>query len=106
MGEANRRGMHERALPLRLIVKCSDRLSAEIILDREGMRVLWTPRPPFPFKATDEEAAAYRRARDDLAQEYARSVGRSVLMAEPDGKEASVDVITAEGVRHVGKGVL
>ena len=62
--------------------------------------------PPFPFKVTDEEAAAYRRARNDLAQEYARSVGHSVLMVEPDGKEAAVDAITAEGVHHIGNGVL
>jgi hypothetical protein len=106
MGEGKRRGPHGPALPLRSTVKCSDRLSAVIILDREGMRVLWTPPPPFPFKATEEEAAAYCQARNDLMQKYARSVDRSVLMVEPDGKEASVDAITAEGVRHVGKGVL
>jgi hypothetical protein len=106
MGEAGWRKAHLRALPLRSTVKCSDRISAEIIFDRDGMRVLWTPPPPFPFKATDEEAAAYRLARNDLMQKYARSVGRSVLMVEPDGKEASVDAITANGVHHVGKGVL
>ena len=69
MGEAKRRGPHRRALPLHSTVKCSDRLSAEIIFDRDGMRVLWSPPPPFPFKVTDEEPAAYRRARNDLMQE-------------------------------------
>jgi hypothetical protein len=105
MGEAKRRKAHRRALPLHSTVKCSGRLSADIIFDRDGMRALWSPPPPFPFKVTDEEIAAYRRARNDLMQEYARAVGRSVLMVEPDGAEAAVDAITGEGVHHIGKGV-
>jgi hypothetical protein len=106
MGESKRRGSDRGALPLRSIVKCSDRLSAEIIFDGKGLRALWTPPPPFPFKVTEEEIAAYRRARNDLAQEYARAAGGSVLMLEPDGdgKKTTADAITAEGVHHIGKG--
>jgi hypothetical protein len=106
MGEGKRRGPHRRALPLCSTVKCSDRLSAEIMFDRDGMRVLWSPPPPFPFQVTDEEVAGYRRARNDLMQEYARAAGHAVLMLEPDGDEAAADVITAEGVSHIGKGIL
>jgi hypothetical protein len=106
MGEAKRRGIYGHALPLRSTVRCSDCLSADIVFDCEGLRVLWSPPPPFPFKVTDAEIAAYRRARNDLAQEYARAAGGNVLMLEPDGKETAADVVTGEGVRHLGKGVL
>jgi hypothetical protein len=98
MGEANRRAPHCHALPLHTTVRCSARLTVDIIFDRDGMRALWKPPPPFPFKVTDEEITAYRRGRNDLMQEYGRAVGGNVWMVEPDANGARMDVITPERI--------
>jgi hypothetical protein len=77
-------------------VRASDRLTVDIIFDRDGMRGLWNPRPPFPFNITAKEIDAYRRGRNDLLQEYSRAIGGNVMVIEPDGNGGRMDVIAPE----------
>ena len=100
MGEAKATNARSPRAPLRATVRCSDRLTVDIILDRDGMRALWRPPPPFPFKVTDEELAAYRRGRNDLVQEYSRATGGNVVMVEPGPSGARNEIlITPECIR-------
>src|SRR5271166_4837579 len=103
MGERNRRVAHRAVLPFHATVRCSDRLTADIVFKQGCISVMWSPGPPFPFKVTNEELDAYRSARDELIKQISREINGNVMVLEPDETSVRINVITPQQAEHDDK---
>lgn len=80
-------------------VRLSDRYEIEFVIDRDQIDCTWYP--DLPDGLTQDEHAAYLRARDDVLLEYAARLGLGGVIVANTEQDGAIETVLLEDDRDL-----